>query len=89
MRKADSAVVGSIAFKKPPRDGVIEVGYGLVDEFTKNGYMTEALKALIKAGYELIAETEAGNTASERVLMRCGFAVYEKIGENSWWKLKN
>ena len=92
IRKADKAVVGSIAFKVPPNeDGEIEIGYGLGGRYEGHGYATEAVRALcdwaIAQGVakNIIAETEPENTKSENVLQRCGFVKYKENG-NTWWK---
>jgi len=55
--------------------------------------MTEAVLAICKWTLQqndinaVIAETEPGNSASERVLERCGFTLYDKIDGCKWWKL--
>lgn len=66
----------------------IEVGYHIAKEFTKNGYATEAVKAILEyAKTEKKLEIVYGicvseNTASKRVLEKCGFKKeYEGIGK--------
>lgn len=93
IRKYDNIVVGTIDFKNLPQEnGEVEIGYGLGEEHEHHGYMTEALKAMcywaknqnhIKS---IIAETEIGNTASERVLKRCGFKEYLR-NTSIWWRV--
>lgn len=57
----------------------IAVGYFISQEFTNNGYATEAMKAFIdyifkKYGYiHLIATVQPDNTASNRVVQKLGF----------------
>lgn len=77
-----TTALGSIGFFGPPEaapDGVpeTEVGYGLVEEARGWGFATEALKALLaatdEAGVRVRASVEPGNTASVRVLAKCGF----------------
>jgi [ribosomal protein S5]-alanine N-acetyltransferase len=74
--------LGSIGFYGPPEpaaDGVpeAEIGYGLVEEARGWGFATEALKALLveadAAGVRVRASVEPTNTASVRVLAKCGF----------------
>lgn len=93
IRRADHMVVGSADFKGPPNaQGEVELGYGLGEKFEHNGYMTEATRAmcawaLAQAGAEaVLAETERDNLPSQRVLGRCGFALYAR-GETLWWRL--
>lgn len=82
VRAFDGLVVGSIGFFGPPEpavDGVpeTEVGYGLVEDARGHGAATEALRGLLehtdRLGVRLRASVEPGNTASVRVLAKCGF----------------
>lgn len=92
VRKSDRVVVGSADFKAPPdENGAVELGYGLGEGFTGNGYMTETVgemcawalaQPMVSA---VIAETELGNLASQHILERNGFAVYQE-GETLWWR---
>ena len=69
--------VGSIGCFGPPVDGETEIGYGLVEEVRGQGIATEAVLALIAetqaAGVRVRASVAPDNTASLRVLARCGF----------------
>ena len=80
IRRYDRVVVGSADFKDvPDAHGEVEIGYGLGDGFCKNGYMTEAVRAMCEWAFsqsgvkQILAETEPDNGASQRVLLRCGF----------------
>ena len=92
IRKTDRFVVGSIDFKDVPVDGEVEIGYGLGKEYEHEGYMTEAADAfcrwaLSRDGVKsVIAETEPDNTASQNILLRCGFEEYSRE-ETVWWRL--
>ena len=70
--------VGSIGCFAAPDDGETEVGFGLVPEARGRGVATEALRGLLAAtdvaGVRLRASVDPGNTASLRVLARCGFS---------------
>jgi RimJ/RimL family protein N-acetyltransferase len=77
-----ATALGSIGFFGPPEeagDGVLEaeVGYGLVEQARGWGFATEALQALLAetdaAGVRVRASVEPSNTASVRVLAKCGF----------------
>jgi [ribosomal protein S5]-alanine N-acetyltransferase len=73
----DRLAVGSIGCFGPPVDGETEIGYGLVEAVRGQGIATEALTALIaetqRAGVRLRASVAPDNTASLRVLAKCGF----------------
>ena len=70
--------VGSIGCFGTPEDGETEVGFGLVPEARGQGVATEALRGLLAAtdaaGVRLRASVDPGNTASLRLLARCGFS---------------
>lgn len=72
-------VVGGCGFKGPPADGVVEIGYAVVEPRQCEGLATEAVRALIdharNAGpaRRVEAETLAGNEASIAVLVKLGF----------------
>jgi RimJ/RimL family protein N-acetyltransferase len=82
VRAYDGLVVGSIGFFGPPAaaaDGVLEVeiGYGLVEDARGRGVATEAVRGLLvhtdRLGVRVRASVEPSNTASVRVLAKCGF----------------
>jgi len=94
IRKDDKRVVGSMDFKNIPNElKEVEIGYGLGKKYEHYGYMTEAIKEFCKMAFlnekieAVIADTEKGNIASEKVLERCGFKKY-KEEETQWWKLE-
>lgn len=74
----DRLAVGTIGCFGPPEDGETEVGYGLVEAARGQGVATEALAALTaeadRVGVRLRASVGPDNTASIRVLAKCGFA---------------
>ena len=93
IRKADRVVMSSACFKGAPNvGGEVEIGYGLVEAFEHQGYMTETVAAmcdwaLMQPNVErVIAETDADNPKSHNVLKRCGFSCYEQ-GDMLWWRL--
>jgi RimJ/RimL family protein N-acetyltransferase len=82
VRAYDGQVVGSIGFTGPPEpaaDGVpeVEIGYGLVADARGHGAATEAVRALLeqtdRVGVRVRASVQPDNTASVRVLAKCGF----------------
>jgi RimJ/RimL family protein N-acetyltransferase len=77
-------VVGQGGFKGPPRDGVVEIAYGIETEHRGRGYATETAAALVEHAFAcadvrlVTAHTLPDNGASRRVLMKCGF---EYVGD--------
>ena len=75
---ASREVVGSCAFKTPPRDGSVEIAYFTYPEFEGRGYATAMARKLIElAGQspevrEVIAHTLPEPNASTHVLARVG-----------------
>ena len=68
-------------------DGSWEIGYHIAKDFTGKGYATEAVKAFLPAMAQKLNLKEiygiclAENTASVRVLEKCGFTqVYKGMG---------
>ncbi|GAA4297551.1 GNAT family N-acetyltransferase [Nibribacter koreensis] len=91
--KLENVLVGDICFKgAPDEEGQVEIGYGTYDRYQNKGIMSEAVQLLlswcqsrpdIKA---VLAETETGNTASEKILIKNAFTRYHHGRDNSWWK---
>jgi len=83
----DGTHVGELCFKGLSADGIAEIGYGICEEYQSNGYATEAVKAILEWVFshpEIVtveAETDPDNTASIRVLEKCGFALNGVLGE--------
>ena len=83
----DGTHVGELCFKGLSADGIAEIGYGICEEYQSNGYATEAVKAILEWAFshpEVVtveAETDPDNTASIRVLEKCGFALNGVLGE--------
>lgn len=78
VERDSGLAVGSAGFFGPPRDGVVEVGYGIVPSRQGRGYATEAVRALLAlvaldpAVREVVAHAEPVNAASIRVLEKSG-----------------
>lgn len=87
LKDESGIIVGDFCFKGLSDDGVIEIGYGLKEEYRHHGYMTEAVKvitewALSQDGVKQVeAETDAENIASQKVLLQSGFISNGKKGE--------
>lgn len=72
--------IGGVSFKGAPGpDGVVEIAYGIDEEFRLRGYATEAAGALVTFAFAdprvrvVCAHTLPGAVASGRVLAKCGF----------------
>ena len=79
--------IGYVQLCKLEEEGAWEIGYHIAKQFTGKGYATEAVKAFLPAMAQKLNIKEvygiclAENTASVRVLEKCGFAqVYHGLG---------
>ncbi len=72
-------LIGTAGYKGPPKDGTVEVGYGIVADHQRRGYATEATRALIAHAFarpavrRVIAETLPELIPSIGVLEKLGF----------------
>ena len=79
--------MGDVGFKGPAKDHTVEIGYGILPSYEGNGYMTEAVQAMIRWAFAqqdvdfVEAETDPDNRASQRILEKCGFVPTGKTGE--------
>ena len=80
MLLSDMITVGGIGFKgSPNEDGIVEVGYGIDENYRRNGFATEALDNIVKWALSfpevkaVQAQTEVNNTISQKVLLHNGF----------------
>ncbi|MBQ7173000.1 MAG: GNAT family N-acetyltransferase [Clostridia bacterium] len=87
LREEPGVIVGDLCFKGAPKEGRVEIGYGLREGFCKKGYMREALRAIIEWAFlqpgvtALEAETEPQNIDSQKLLAACGFLPTGEVGE--------
>lgn len=87
IEKEDGTHIGDLCFKGLDESGVAEIGYGILEEYQGKGYATQAVRTACRWAFchaevkVLEAETVAGNTASQRVLEKCGFCPNGIIGE--------
>ena len=74
-----AALAGSIGYFGPPREGVVEIGYSVVECFRGRGIASEAIaamatRALAVPGVErVMAQTAEDNAPSQGALRRAGF----------------
>jgi RimJ/RimL family protein N-acetyltransferase len=84
----DGAVVGDGGWYGPPADGEVEIGYGLAAPYRGRGLGSAAVGLLLDWVTEqegvrrVVAETDAANTPSRRLLERLGFAL-GTVGETT------
>jgi RimJ/RimL family protein N-acetyltransferase len=78
---ANGELVGTIGYKGPPdADGLVEIGYAIVDERHRLGYASAGVALLTKRALEdprvrvIAAETLPDGAASQGVLLKAGFA---------------
>ncbi|KAA3438071.1 GNAT family N-acetyltransferase [Rufibacter hautae] len=91
--KKEQTMAGDLCFKgEPDETGEVEIGYGTYPEYQQQGIMREAIDGLLNWCAQrpdissIIAETETGNTASEKILERNGFHKDCQSRDNTWWK---
>ncbi|WP_265582304.1 GNAT family N-acetyltransferase [Methanofollis aquaemaris] len=84
---AEGVLVGSCGFVgRPSLEGEAEIGYAVLPAYRGCGYATEAVAALVAWAFgfpevvRVVAQAEAGNGASVRVLEKCGF-VCDGVGD--------
>ncbi|MCI8441797.1 MAG: GNAT family N-acetyltransferase [Provencibacterium sp.] len=86
--KAAGKVIGAGSICYCQKRKAYNLGYNLNRAFWGNGYATEAAKALIDWAYHTLgardftANHANANTASKRVIQKCGF-VFERCGQYS------
>ncbi len=69
-----------------------EIGYELAPAHWGHGYATEAVRELIRFGWEelgvhrIYAHAVADNVASARVLEKCGLTLEGRLRDKEWYK---
>ena len=87
LKDESGIIAGDFCFKGLGDDGVVEIGYGLKEEYRHHGYMTEAVIAITEWALsqdgvkQVEAETDAENIDSQKVLFQSGFVSNGKVGE--------
>ena len=96
INKQNNTMVGDLCFKGAPNEaGEIEIGYGSYPDFCGNGFMTEAVGAIVKWAFQqrgvntIIAETGDDNPGSHKILFKNNFEQYKQTGKMRWWRLGN
>ena len=79
IRRDPRALIGVAGFKGIPKDGFVEIGYSMLEAYQRNGYCTEAVRALIAwalqhpAAQIVVGHTLPDLAPSIRVMEKCGF----------------
>ncbi|NRQ33360.1 GNAT family N-acetyltransferase [Nonomuraea sp. NN258] len=85
VRERDRAALAGTAGLRPLDDLGLEVVYSLAPEVWGRGYATEAARAVVEHALgdlglpEVLAEVDAGNTASAAVLERLGMTPFATV----------
>jgi ribosomal-protein-alanine N-acetyltransferase len=91
IARDENVVVGSAGFVGKPKDGSIELGFGVHAAYRNRGYASEAARALVDWGLgrrdveRVVATCDRDNLASARVLEKVGMArVGDADGQLRW-----
>lgn len=94
VRAEDRQAVGVCGFKGAPTLlGAVELGYAMEESARNHGYMTEAVRALIRWAFQhencrrVTAETLKENYASQRVLQKAGLELERSSDTMLYWKI--
>jgi [ribosomal protein S5]-alanine N-acetyltransferase len=94
----DKQLVGACAFKAPPAEGKVEIGYFTFPDFEGQGVATMMVQQLLtvvladKSTLTVLAQTESEENASNAVLKKFGFEFAGIVndpedGERWLWQL--
>ena len=94
VRSSDEMVVGDIGFHGPPnRRRSVTVGYGLAPGARRQGYATEALRAVLAWALaqpevaSVEADTTHANLPSQRVMERAGMRCYDRNDQLRFYRV--
>ena len=87
IEKSDGTRIGDLCFKGVESGRNPEIGYGIREAFRGRGYAAEAVRLALRWAFQhpevkaVEAETDPDNTASQKVLIKCGFRPMGIMGE--------
>lgn len=93
--KGQQNIIGTIGFNNFSKRHRANIGYDLQTEYWNNGFITEALKAVINFGFNQLeinrieAEVMQGNIISEKVLNKLNFKNEGVLREWMLWNEKH
>jgi len=78
VRNRDRRIIGGCGFKDAPKDGRVEIGYGVAPGNRSQGAATAAVGLLLQLAFgngarEVLAEVTPDNLASAKVVRKLGF----------------
>lgn len=87
---------GLVGFKgHPDENGEVEIGYGINSIFQSRGYMSEAVRAMIRWAFDHpeckainAANVRLDNYPSQKVLIKCGFSEISSSEEGITFQLR-
>ncbi|MFD2571425.1 GNAT family N-acetyltransferase [Spirosoma soli] len=86
-------IVADAKFKgEPDETGTVEIGYGTYPAFQRQGYMSEIVGGLVEwasqqpAVQRVVADTDAENVASQKVLEKNKFVMFGRVENMLWWE---
>ena len=89
--KGEKGIIGTIGYNNFSEDHRANLGYDLQSACWNNGYMTEAAKAVIDFGFNVLhinrieAEVMMGNCQSEQLLLKLGFKNEGCLRDWMYW----
>ncbi len=93
--KGHEHIIGTVGFNSYSKNHRATIGYDLQTEHWNNGYITEALRTVLKFGFDELeinrveAEVMPGNVNSEKVLGKLGFKNEGVLREWMLWNGKH
>lgn len=94
IARKDGTPVGGAGFKgAPDAQGDVEIGYEIFPAFRRQGYMSEALRAMCAWALDMgasrvLAQTLPENQASQELLKKCGFVACGEGKEGPLFELR-
>ena len=82
--RADRIAIGSISLKGPPRDGTVEIGWGLITAARKHGFAREAAAVVVEwlraqpSVHRIIATIDDANLPSIRIAEHLGMSRIDR-----------
>jgi len=93
--KGQKYIIGTIGFNNFAKDHRASIGYDIQPDYWNNGYMTEALRAVIDFGFNHLevnrieAEVMQGNISSEKLLYKLNFTKEGVLRQWMYWNKKH
>ncbi|TFV89639.1 N-acetyltransferase [Blastococcus sp. CT_GayMR16] len=93
VERETGLTVGGVGLFGPPKDGRVELGYGIVESRRGRGYATEAARAMVELALglpgvtEVVAGVDPTNGASVRVLEKAGLTFRSDDGDESRYSI--